>query len=510
MELTFEDVLSLKDLNEFEPDQVCNVLAIIFETGREQNDKNAIEKGLAFSEKQQLDKFEDYWKATFHYFVSNGWFYLQRLTQTLNSTEFWSFETPEIENQIIHLRKALAFTRNFHEPTLESQILTNLGNTFNHIGRFIEATQYWQNAMRIMPGFGMAIGNLGFGLGHYAKVLYDEGHRFLFCQFAHKYLLEASTSDDVYKEGKDRFKDLVEIIEKRYGIDNLKNIQDLNDFNLGSSKKERAYRKWCIKNTLFINPLNDFLYENIVGHDCFYLPTITLSLDHPPVYHTMYNQIKQEYVSARFLYYEGINQAEVHFSDKENIQMDTLDYSVYSVSAEKLKIVFRVCYSLFDKIAYLLNSYLGIGLTPKEVSFRKIWHTKSKGTSKQLELNPIVINSQNWPLRGLYWLSKDLVEFDSQFSKAILPEAQQIATIRNFIEHKSFKIVEYGKTGLTDNDLTFQICRDEFKEKVYILMHMVRSAIMYLSFAIHIEEQKKDDEPSIPISFYELKDDYKV
>ncbi|SDC96827.1 LA2681 family HEPN domain-containing protein [Niabella drilacis] len=509
MELTFEDLLALNNLNEFEPDQVCNILAIIFETGREQNDKNAIERGLGFSEKQKLDNFSDYEKATFHYFVSNGWAYLQRFIQTLNSVEFWAFQTPEIENQVIHLRMALTLTNNFDSPELKSQILINLGNTFSHIGRFVEATQYWQKAMRIMPGFGMAVGNLGFGLAHYARALYDEGHRFLFCQFAYKYLVEASTRDDVYKEGQDGFKYVAETIKERYGADNLKNIKPLTDFSLGNSKEETAYREWCIQNTLFINPLNDFLSENIVGHDCFYLPTITLDLDQPPVYHTIYNQIKQEYVSARFLYYEGINQTEVHFSDKENKQMDTLDYSLYSINTEKLKIVFRVCYSLFDKIAYLLNEYLQLGLNPKDVSFRKIWCSKSR-KNNQSELNPIIINSQNWPLRGMYWLSKDLVEFESQFSKAILPEAQQIATIRNFIEHKSFKIVEYGETGLTDNDLTFQITRDEFEEKVYVLMQMARSAIMYLSFAIHIEEQKKEKKPSIPVTFYELKDDYKI
>ena len=96
----------------------------------------------------------------------------------INSNEFWAFETPEIENQVIHLRKALAI--NFDETMLKSQILTNLGNTFSQIGRFIEATQYWKQAMELRPGFGMAVGNLGFGLGHYARVLFDEGHRFLF------------------------------------------------------------------------------------------------------------------------------------------------------------------------------------------------------------------------------------------------------------------------------------------------------------------------------------------
>ena len=172
--------------------------------------------------------------------------------------------------------------------------------------------------------------------------------------------------------------------------------QNLSDFSLGASQKEKEYRQWCINHTLFINPLNDFIYENIVGHDCFFLPAITLNKDHPPVYHTIYNQLKQEYVSARYLYYECMNKFTPHFSDKENMQMN-MYYAVYSLNTEKLKIVFRVCYSLFDKIGYLLNSYLKIGMNPKDVSFRKVWHIKSSVT-KNWELNKVITESQNWPL----------------------------------------------------------------------------------------------------------------
>ena len=45
-EFTYEEILALENLNEFEPDQSCNLLAIIFETGREQKDSDALKKGL--------------------------------------------------------------------------------------------------------------------------------------------------------------------------------------------------------------------------------------------------------------------------------------------------------------------------------------------------------------------------------------------------------------------------------------------------------------------------------
>ena len=86
------------------------------------------------------------------------------------------------------------------------------------------------------------------------------------------------------------------------------------------------------------------------------------------------NQLKQEFASVRFLFYEGINNSKPHFSDKDVVLMDTLDYSDYSFSLEKIKIAFRVCYSIFDKISYFINIYLNLGLDKNRVSFRTVWY----------------------------------------------------------------------------------------------------------------------------------------
>lgn len=505
---TFEEILEVENLDEFSAGEVCNILALIFETGREEANKNIIQIGLDLAHSRDLLDFSDHEKMIYFYFVANGWSYCQRLTYTLNSQAFWAFETPEIENQIINLRKAVTFITKANDPEIASQVLTNLGNIFDHLGRFVEAVHYWQEALSIKNEFGMAKGNLGFGLAHYARVLFDEGHRFILSQYAFKYLSEGAQSSDVYPEAKKAFGEIAAAIEDRYGKENLVSQTELSDFSLGKSVKERNYRSWCVNNRLFLNPLNDFLYENIVSHDCLYLPSITQTRNEPPFIHTVYNQIKQEFVSARFLYYESITDGKPHFSDKGNMQMDTFDYAIYSFNTEKLKIAFRVCYSIFDKIAYVVNSYFKLGVHVKDVSFRRIWFNRSDDKKSWL-INPLIENSQNWPLRGLYWIAKDLVEDKSEFSKSILPEANEIATIRNFMEHKSFKIVDFSDTQIVDNGLTYQIQRSEFETKVYKLMAMARSAIINLSFALHLEELKKEKSLSIPVPFVVMDHDYK-
>src|SRR5207245_1998729 len=92
----------------------------------------------------------------------------------------------------------------------------------------------------------------------------------------------------------------------------------------------------------------------------------------PPVI-GFFNQIKQEFVSARYLYYEGLRSKGPHFSDRDVLLYNTLDYPVYSLATEKLRAAFRLAYSLFDKISFFLNHYLQLGHNPNKVSFRGVW-----------------------------------------------------------------------------------------------------------------------------------------
>ena len=89
-------------------------------------------------------------------------------------------------------------------------------------------------------------------------------------------------------------------------------------------------------------------------------------------------------------------------------------------------------------------------------------------------------------------------------------QAKELAQIRNFIEHKSFKIVEIGKSGLFDNGLTFVITRDEFEQKTLKLITLIRASMIYLSLGINLEEKKKViSNPVLSIDFIGLRDEYK-
>ena len=147
--------------------------------------------------------------------------------------------------------------------------------------------------------------------------------------------------------------------------------------------------------------------------------------------------MKQEFVSARFQYYEGVNTETPHFSDKEVLLLNTLDYPSYSLSIEMVKSSFRMLYSIFDKIAFFLNNYLKLEIPPDKVLFRTFWY---ENRSKKNGIREKFIKYENWPLRGLFWLSKDLYENKGGFRESLEPDAQKLNEIRNHLEHRYLKL----------------------------------------------------------------------
>jgi tetratricopeptide (TPR) repeat protein len=169
----------------------------------------------------------------------------------------WAWERPELQHQIFHLRRAIqqpGFAR--FNAVLRCQIFTNLANQLNSTGRFVEALEYWERALEINPHFGMALGNRGFGLEAYAQALYDRGHQGVFLCRAHETIDAALSSlaiyeNDGYDDAKSAFRKARKRIEAIVDVKRMSPTIDLENIQMGSSKPERQYRRWCLDNCLF-------------------------------------------------------------------------------------------------------------------------------------------------------------------------------------------------------------------------------------------------------------------
>ena len=439
--------------------------------------------------------------ALLEYFRANAWANRQK-ERPSDPAAIWAWEQPELQEQVLCIRRAVN-SRGFEalHAIRRCQILTNLANQLNTAGRFVDAIEFWDRALAIDPQFGMALGNRGLALIHYANALYDRGHWAVFLRVAHENLTaalgpQANWDSFRYTEAMSAFEAQRTRIESAVDVGDVSRTVDLDGHDMGESGEERQYRCWSVDNRLFLNPLNDLGAYRIAARDVLTLPDFVVPIDEPPSLIGFFNQLKQEFVSARWLYYEGVGSCLPHFSDRGVLLFNTLDYPAYSLAGEKVKVAYRTAYSLFDKIGFFLNTYLKLGISPEKVYFRKIWYKEKKdgGRLVRRELE----EACNWPFRGLFWLSKDL--FDRDFRDATEPDAQALDDIRNHLEHKYFKVHEAlapvpPDPGLpaapwTDR-LAFSLQRRDFEGKTLRLLKLSRAALIYLSLGMHWEERRR-------------------
>lgn len=460
--------------------------------------------------------------ALLKYFRGNAWANLQKARRG-DRLAVWAWEQPELQKQLLHFRAAVQH-EGFHKlPDLrQCQIFTNLANQINTVGRFVEAQEYWNRALTMRPRFGMALGNRGYGLAEYARALYDAGHQRVLLCHAHK-SLSAALSDEAeyegggYESAKAFFTDIRKQVAARIDVEETERAADLDGHEIGTSEEERAYRLWCLNNTLFLNPLNDLGPYHIAARDILHLPPFVTAIDEPPALLGLFNQLKQEFVTARWLYYEGTRGGDVHFADRGVSLYNTLDYPTYSIAVEKVKAAYRLAYSLFDKIAFFLNIYLDLKLDESEVYFRGVWYVnadRKQGVRTELD------RSQNWPLRGLYWLAKDL--FDEDFHDVTEPDAQALYAVRNQLEHRYLKVHEIytpppanptAADRMWTDDLAYSIQRRDFEVKALRVLRHARAGLVYLLLAMRGEERRraknKDTTRTVPMGLDLWEDDWK-
>lgn len=496
----YEELMSVQSLAGLSTDAALDHIGKLADRCHVDRKPDGLTRAVQLAKDLERRELTPVQSATLDYFVANCWGSLKEMA-LLSQDDPWLWEQAETEHEILHLRRAFSAEGFSELPALrQCQVLTNLGNSLDHIGRFIDAIEYWDAALAIGPSFAMARGNRGHGLTYYARSLYDKGQRIVLMRSAHRDLM-AALSLPLDEEARTGFRATVHWIESVLDPTVLHEDMDLDACSLGDSGEEREYREWCLQNRLFLNPLNDLGTYSIGARDVFTGPSIVVREGKGLSYVGFFNQMKQEYVSARYMYYEGITATEPHFSDKHVLLYNTLDYPCYSLAVEKIKSAFRAFYSIFDKISCFLNEYLRLGIDRDKTSFRTFWY---KSWQKEKILRDCFQGRQNWPLRGLFWLSKDLYEDRQGFKEVMQPDAQELWHIRNHMEHKYLKVHSEmwprGSQGMGErpvgmcDTLARSLCRGDFEEKTVRLMKMARAALIYLSLAVRCEEQQRADQ----------------
>ena len=435
----------------------------------------------------RLSTAEDNESVFLRYFQANT-FGAIVLAKSSDSDYLWNWEQPDGVQNLLLLRQAIAEKAFADIDTIvECQIRTNLANRLNALGRPIAANEQWLKVLEAEPKFAKALANRGKNIAFLASTLYDNGQEPVLLS-ASLDLINSSLENDAFWESDDRDSFAADLSERSKKIASYLDSIDydesfnLNQWSLGETHEERSYCRWCLREHLFLNPLNEAYIDSVAAQDILHLPSHTYNVEESPRFPAFYNLMKQEYVIARYRLYRSSQGGDPDFVMRDVLLLEGNVPQAFGYHTADLRAAFQGAYSIFDKVGLFINDYFRVGIKPGNVSFRKVWFEKTNKSG--LELRPMFKNNHNWLLRGLYFLSKDL--FEGEFRDVAEPDAANLARLRNQIEHR-FVSLQYCPYG--DSDETHRLITvEDFQEKTLRLLKMAREALIYLSLAMHREE----------------------
>jgi tetratricopeptide (TPR) repeat protein len=250
------DSALVQDMSLLSAEDGLQLLGLIIDYSTELADGAALEQALAIANEVQRKLSDARQAAELHFFLGNVWDELRKLRRAADETG-WTWDLPELVKANRAFRTAYSSEgfSSLHRYR-KCQILTNIGNHLDHLGRFVEAIEYWDHALTIDPDFAMAIGNRGMGLWTYARHLYDPRHATVFVRMARAALTRAVERPLEGNAG-DFFRRLLSRVDQVLAGREPDREVHFREFSLGQTKAEGVYRRVCLMRRLFLKPLND-------------------------------------------------------------------------------------------------------------------------------------------------------------------------------------------------------------------------------------------------------------
>lgn len=339
----------------------------------------------------------------------------------------------------------------------------------------------------------MASLNLSFVLFSYAQLQiksYEQNYYHHACYYYYKESekYKINLEDQKYLE---RLKETISIFADEYIENYLSKPLDLPSFGVNNSM-EIDYRNYMLTFRLFLEPCLDILSAPCFAVDSLNLPFETTLCSRQKEFIGLFNQIKQEYNLARYLWYKTtvINEPMNHFADQEMDFIEAGDCADFSLREGLLRTALRTIYSIFDRIGFFINEYYGIGLSDTKVSFKNIWKNELRDAEGNVYFNipnPIMSSHGNNPLvKAMYWLQKDF--FEDKKTNITSPNAEPIFRMRNDMEHNCLR------TGKRSFDTTFTkyTVEGKIEDNTHKLLRLAREIIIYLCLSINFEQKWAD------------------
>lgn len=371
-------------------------------------------------------------------------------------------------------------------PLLKAEILINLGNSLDEIGRSLEAIDFYEDALRIDPDHPIALMRLGKAL-------------FLVSNWIHNRQMLRDAREALKKALKGRRLETYGYSTARSGI-----IEDLEKTRnvlraVGRRKSKHVlpliaapynqqFVDFCVQRRLF---LNYSLPRHPSPHP--YQDHFRFSVVTPLSDETMFarltrllNEFTERFATARLLLFEAyLPPASATFYDTVTPYIDLGDAAQYGVRAGKLKLAFESAYNVLDKMALFLNEYFEWGIPKKQVSFATIWSEKSNLTHPPLR--ETILQQQNNFVFALYDLSRDF----GKNAEGKPNEWAHYRATRHLLTHQYLVLHAYEWRWQIVDGPEYHREWEVMISDTTSLVYLTRNALLYLFWAVELEEARR-------------------
>lgn len=429
-------------------------------------DPYAVDEGIAILEKLFAESPES---GMFAYNLANG---LSAQSKLVTYTyPDWYLLTADTRRRERFLYQFAGADNSILE-NLRAQAYTNLGNTLLGAHRFIEAYDSYIRALHLDSSNGIALTGAAKLLLRFSRMDADNPQRVL--AMAGKYLQKAKAAPDRIRElaGEHGYREILPLLETE--------IPEIEPPDLSKATK---YQQFVVRHRCALVPTIEGLDFSLKRWDSLRIYSVTEDIkvagSIPPLF-GMFNVLKADYLSARYLAYMALNE-DVPESGKYS---DTLDYARYGMKYSILTLAQRSCLGILDKVAVASSEYLSLPGDPNYIYFAKRWFGTRK-TDIPISWQPEIKFAISLGNRALLAISE--VSEDLGASGFLHPKR----TIRNSSTHRFIILHDLGDTPSRPSQYIDHDTDAGFIDQLIETLQLTRAVLIYFADMVAFNEYYK-------------------